>query len=142
MRGILLLATLTIAVAQAAGNAAAAPASPGSAAAGQPADGAAKTTAKAAAAYQGPTETDIRVAYTQRIDNVNAGSKKFLDPQAAAQLHIRLLKADLIDCRAVDDRPDLYLCNLVVESAVGEAGSEIKRIEAMLAKEGRIWTLR
>jgi hypothetical protein len=92
--------------------------------------------------YQGPNETDVRDAYTQRIARINAGSEKYLSGEAAAQVQIRLVKVELIECEALQERTDIYLCNVMVESALGSADPEIKRVEAVMAKEDALWAMR
>jgi hypothetical protein len=94
------------------------------------------------APYQGPTETDIRSAYRLRVDRINEGSDRFLDREAAARLHLRLVKVDFVECNPIGERTDLYLCSILVESALGDGDSEFKRMEATMAKEGQTWVLR
>ncbi len=106
------------------------------------ADRGAKGKAEKKPEYRGPTEADIRTAYTLRVERINAGSAKYLSQEAAARLHIRLVKVDFIECEPVEDRTDFYLCNVLVESALGNAAPEFKRVEAVLAKEGDAWTVR
>lgn len=102
--------------------------------------GAGKTAAPAA--YEGPTELDIRAAYSTRIERINSGSERYLNAEAAARLRIRLVKVDIIECTEAEGHTDLYLCNVIVESAVGNADPEFKRVEAVLAKTGKAWTVR
>ena len=92
--------------------------------------------------YLGPNETDIRTAYNLRVDRINDGTKKYLSPEAAARMQILVKKVGFNECNKVDQRTDLYLCTIVVESAIGNGEAEFKRVEARFAKEGRVWTMR
>lgn len=91
------------------------------------------------AEYKGPTEADIRVAYTERIETINAGTAQFLDPEAAAKLIIRLANIDIVECAAVEERQDLYLCSVLIESGVGDAVPEFRRVELAIVKEKDTW---
>jgi len=94
------------------------------------------------AEYKGPSESDIRTAYAMRVDRINAGSDKYLSKEAAERLRIRLIKVDFIECDPVDARTELYVCNVLVESALGAGEADFKRIELVMAKENRVWTVR
>ena len=91
------------------------------------------------APYKGPSETDIRVAYTERIDAINAGTAQYLDPATAAKLHIRLAKVEIVECAAVEERQDLYLCSVLIESGVGDSVPEFKRAEIAMVKDKDAW---
>jgi len=89
-----------------------------------------------------PTETDIRVAYTEKIDAINAGTERFLDPAAAAKLKIRLVKVNFVECDPVADSTNIFVCNVLIESAVGDAGAEFRRIEMALVKDKDVWRVK
>lgn len=91
------------------------------------------------AAYQGPSEADIRVAYTDRINAINAGTAQYLDPAAAAKLTIRVVKVEIVECAAIEERKDLYVCNILLESGVGEGVPEFRRVEVAMVKEKDAW---
>jgi len=87
----------------------------------------------------GPAETDLRAAYTHKINSINAGTTQYLGAKAAAQLGIRLIKVNLVECDPFEERIDLYRCTIVVESAVGDADPVLKRLEVVLVKESDTW---
>lgn len=91
------------------------------------------------AEYKGPTETDIRVAYTDRINEINAGTTQYLDPAAAAKLTIKLVKVDVVECNPVEERKDIYICSILVEAGVGVGEVEFKRLEIALVKAKDAW---
>ncbi len=93
----------------------------------------------ASAGSPGPAETDLRAAYTNKINSINAGTKQYLGAKAAAQLGIRLNKVNLLECDPFEERRDLYRCTIVVDSAVGDADSVLKRLEVVLIKENDTW---
>lgn len=97
---------------------------------------------KAKQVYKGPTETDLRVAYTDKINAINAGTKQYLDEKAAAKLNIRVAKVNFVECNMFEDRTDFYLCSALVESAVGDAGSDFKRVEIAMVKEKDAWRVK
>jgi hypothetical protein len=107
-----------------------------------PVDRAAAAKARAKAEYKGPNETDIRVAYTAKIDAINAGTRQYLDPQAAQKLLIHVAKVDFVECEPFEGRTDLFVCNVLVESAVGAAGADFKRMEMALYKEKDAWRVK
>lgn len=98
-----------------------------------------KPGSKKKAEFKGPTEADIRVAYTEHIETINAGTARFLDPEAAAKLRIRFAKIDIVECAAVEERQDLYLCSVLIESGVGDAVPEFRRVELAMVKEKDVW---
>jgi len=87
----------------------------------------------------GPAETDLRAAYTNKINSINAGTTQYLSARAAAQLGIRLIKINLVECDPFEERLDLYRCTIVVESAVGDADPALTRQEVVLIKESDTW---
>jgi len=87
----------------------------------------------------GPAESDLRAAYTNKINSINAGTKQYLGARAAAQLGIRLIKVNLVECDPFEERLDLYRCTIVVESAVGDAAPALTRREVVLLKENDTW---
>ncbi len=101
----------------------------------------AQSKAKTKADYQGPTETDIRVAYRDLVARLNAGSTRHLDPAAAAALQIRLVKLDFVECKPMEENTDLYLCSVLVEAALGDASPEFKRGEIVMFKEKDAWRI-
>ncbi len=88
--------------------------------------------------YKGPTETDIRVAYTDRINQINAGTTRYLDP-VAANLTIKLVKVDIVECNPVEERKDMYIYGVLVEAGVGAGEVEFKRSEIALIKTKDAW---
>ena len=89
--------------------------------------------------YKGPTETDIRVAYTDKINAINAGTAHYLDAAAAAKVIIRVAKVNFVECAPASDSTKLYICSALIESAVGEAATEFKRVEIAMVKEKDAW---
>ncbi len=87
----------------------------------------------------GPAETDLRAAYTDKVNSINAGTKQYPGARAAAQLGIRLIKVNLVECDPVEERLDIYRCTIVVESAVGDADPALTRQEVGLIKESDSW---
>jgi hypothetical protein len=141
MRSNTPFATLALAASVGLANAADNPAKPPAARTPAP-NSAAAGQAKGAPAYQGPTETDIRVAYTDKIESINAGTGQYLDPATAAKLMIRLIKVNFVECAPTPDNADVYACSILVESAVGDAASEFKRVEVALSKEKDVWRVK
>ena len=92
--------------------------------------------------YKGPTETDIRVAYTDKINAINAGTTQYLDAAAAAKVFIRVVKVNFVECATVSDSTKLYICSALIESAVGEAAAEFKRVEIAMIKEKDAWRVK
>jgi hypothetical protein len=88
---------------------------------------------------QGPDESDLRTAYTNKINSINAGTKQYPGAKAAAQLGIRLVKVNLVECDPLEERRDLYQCTIVVESAVGDADPALTRLEVVLIKDNDTW---
>ncbi|WP_295436955.1 hypothetical protein [uncultured Thiodictyon sp.] len=101
--------------------------------------GAPKKKGSEKAEYKGPTETDIRVAYTDRISEINVGTAQYLDPAAAAKLTIKLVKVDVVECNPVEERKDIYVCSILVEAGVGAGEVEFKRSEVALVKAKDAW---
>jgi hypothetical protein len=122
-----MLVAATIGITQAAEH-------PGQSAASRPANPAGPPTQG-----QRPTETDLRAAYTNKINAINAGTSQYLGATAAAQLSIRLVKVNLVECDPFEERTDLYRCTIVVESAVGDADPALKRLEIVLTHENDAW---
>jgi len=92
-----------------------------------------------APADQGPTEADIRAAYRSKITWINAASRKFLGEKAAAEVQIGVAKLTLVECNAIADHAGDYLCSVLVESSLGDAETETKRVELVLVKEEGAW---
>lgn len=95
----------------------------------------------AKAEYKGPTEADIRAAYRDRVDLLNAGTAQYLDPAAAAKLTINLVKVDVVECTPAEERQDTYVCSILIEAGVGPGEVEFKRVEAALVKAKDAWRI-
>jgi len=93
------------------------------------------------AEYKGPTEADIRTAYQDRVDLLNAGTAQYLDPAAAAKLTIKLVKVDVVECNPAEERQDTYVCSILIEAGVGPGEVEFKRVEVALVKAKDAWRI-
>lgn len=142
MRRNTLFATLGLAASVGLASAAENPPKPPAAAAAPAPNSAAAGQVKEAPGYQGPTETDIRVAYTDKIEYINAGTRQYLDAATAAKLIIRLIKVNFVECAPTPDNANVYVCSILVESAVGDAASEFKRVEIALSKDKDAWRVK
>ena len=89
--------------------------------------------------YRGPAESDIRAAYRNKLDSINADSRKFLDPEAAAKVQINVAKVTLVECNPVANHADHFLCSVLVESSLGNSDSETKRVEILMVKDKEVW---
>ena len=97
--------------------------------------------AKKAPADQGPKEAEIRAAYRSKLDWINASSRKFLDEKAAAQVQVNVAKVTLVECNPIADHASNYLCKVLVESSLGNAETETKRVELVMIEDEPGWKL-
>ncbi|HYN77664.1 MAG TPA: hypothetical protein VES73_07715, partial [Lamprocystis sp. (in: g-proteobacteria)] len=104
--------------------------------------GTAKGKGKVVVEYKGPTETDIRVAYIDKIDAINAGTKQNLSAAAAEKLSIRVTKVNFVECVAAPNTTNLYVCSALIESAVGGASPDFNRVEVAMVKEKDAWRVK
>ena len=91
-------------------------------------------------AAQEPKEAELQRLYREHIDRINQGSVKFLGEQGARKVMIKFDALKKTGCESPDK--GVFDCAVLVESAVGSARVETRRLNLMLVKEGNDWRLK
>jgi hypothetical protein len=87
-----------------------------------------------------PAEAEIERLYRERIDWINQGSVRFLGVLGAQKVLIRVESLKKLECKS--EVKGVYACAVFVDSAVGKALAETKRLTLTLAKDGDDWRLK
>ena len=69
------------------------------------------------------------------------GYSQYLDPAAATKLTINLVKVDVVECTPAEERQDIYVCSILIETGLGPGEVEFKRVEAALVKAKDAWRI-
>jgi hypothetical protein len=91
-------------------------------------------------AAQEPKEAELQRLCREHIDRINQGSVKFLGEQGARKVMIKCDALKKTGCESPDK--GVFDCAVLVESAVGSARVETRRLHLMLVKEGNDWRLK
>ena len=89
---------------------------------------------------QEPTEAEIQRLYRERIEWINQGSVKVLGEKGAQKVLIKFDALKKTGCESPERK--VFTCAVLVDSAVGAAPQETRRISLTLSKDGEDWRLR
>jgi hypothetical protein len=94
----------------------------------------------AEAAIPEPKEAEIQRLYRQRIEWINQGSVKFLGEEGARKVLINFDTLKKTGCESPEK--GVFNCAVLVDSAVGLARIDTRRLTLTLIKDGDDWRLR
>lgn len=87
-----------------------------------------------------PKETEIARLYRERIDWINQGSVKFLGTEGAQKVLIKFDALKKTSCESPEK--GVFRCAVLVDSAVGAARQETRRLSLTLVRDGDDWHLK
>jgi hypothetical protein len=88
---------------------------------------------------QEPKEAEIQRLYRERIDWINQGSVKVLGEEGAQKVLIKFDALKKTGCESPERT--VFNCAVLVDSAVGAARQETRRLTLTLSKDGDDWRL-
>jgi hypothetical protein len=87
-----------------------------------------------------PKEAEIQRLYRERIDWINQGSVRFLGEEGAQKVLIKFDALKKTGCESPEK--GVFTCAVLVDSAVGAARQETRRLSLTLVKDGDDWHLK
>jgi hypothetical protein len=89
---------------------------------------------------QAPQEAEIQRLYRERIDWINQGSIKVLGEEGARKVLIKFDALKKTGCESPER--GVFNCAVLVDSAVGSANQQTRRLNLTLSKDGDDWHLK